>query len=177
MDYDLLSGGRIAGEASDGGSLQVDPRVQASRGELVTFQTVEERMKEAVDHWGRMPDRESSWQHVKAAWPDILRHGWRVNTDGEHDEREAVQEPKRPALARYQIEAMVEASEWLRFAQERDRRLVAVVLAAKVRQGRRLKWEAIWVRLGRGAPGPDGLRMRYTRAISDIAKQLNARKG
>lgn len=134
-------------------------------------------MVDAMELWQRTPDRESGWLHVKAAWPDIMRFPWRVGVGGEHDEREAVTVPKRPNPSREQIAKMVEASEWLLLAPERDRKLVAIVLAHHVRRpGKPVRWIRIWDGLGRGRPGPDGLRMRYSRAIGDIARALSGEK-
>ncbi|QAY77911.1 hypothetical protein [Sphingosinicella sp. BN140058] len=162
MAYENFMTGRLREDASKSGSF--------------TFQQVEDRLVEAMDLWRRSPDRERGWLHVKACWPEVVRQGWRVNTDGEHDEREAVQEPRRPRPTRAQIEAMVEASEWLLLAPEEDRRLVAAVLVCYARGMKKVPWMKIWDRFGRGRPGPDGLRMRYSRAITAIAKALGQNK-
>jgi len=148
--------------------------VQASRGgRFYSFETVESRLVEALQLWRQAPDRERGWLHVKAMWPDILRHGWRVDVDGEFDERAAIVEPRRPALTRDQVAEMVEASDWIAHVDERDRKLVVTVLALKARGITRILWSRIWERSGRGRPGPDGLRMRYSRAIGDIAIKLS----
>lgn len=160
MNYTDTIAGRVEVEASKG-------------GRFLSFDAVEDRLVGAMETWWRMPDRESGWLHVKALWPDIARQPWRVNVDGEHDEREAVVLPRRPAPTRDQIAEMVEASEWIAHAPQRDRRLVAIVLALKARGVRKVLWTKIWERLGRGRPGPDGLRKRYSRAITDIAQALS----
>ncbi|HVQ09538.1 MAG TPA: hypothetical protein VMS43_13990 [Allosphingosinicella sp.] len=138
-----------------------------------TFREVEGRLIEALRHWRRMPDRERGWLHVKALWPELKHHGWRVDVEGEFSEREMDPVPRRPHLTRGQIAQMNEASEWLLIVPERDRRMVALALAFQVAGGdRRMSWERVWRDVGRGRPGPDGLRMRYSRAITRIAQHL-----
>ncbi|HWT12286.1 MAG TPA: hypothetical protein VN231_06005 [Allosphingosinicella sp.] len=163
MNYAETNAGRARSEASETGSAR----------RFWTFDDVETRLADAMEAWWRVPDRERGWQHVRALWPDIARQGWRVDVDGEFDEREAVQVPRRPALTRDQVKAMVEASEWLAFVPERDRRLVAIVLTYRVRGFDKVPWLRIWDRLGRGRPGPEGLRKRYGRALAGIAAALN----
>lgn len=160
MNYADTNAGRVETEAS-------------GTGRFMTFAETEGRMVEAMQTWWRTPDRERGWQHVKALWPDILRFPDRYVVGGEHDERPVVTLPRRPAPTRDQIAEMIEASEWMVHVEDRDRRLVAVVLTLKAKGVKRVLWTRIWDRLGRGAPGPDGLRMRYSRAITDIAKRLS----
>jgi hypothetical protein len=160
MNYTDTIAGRVENEASKG-------------GRFLTFAAVELRLVGAMETWWRMPDRESGWLHVKALWPDIQRFPDRRVIGGENDEQEAVTLPRRPAPTRDQIAEMVEASEWIAHAPERDRRLVAIVLALKAKGVRKVLWSRIWERLGRGRPGPDGLRKRYSRAITDIAQALS----
>jgi len=160
MNYADTNAGRVEAEAS-------------KSGRFYSFEMVEDRMVEALQLWRRAPDRERAWLHVKALWPDIKRHAEFVAVGGEHDRRQVVVEPKRPALTRDQVAEMVEASEWLAYVDERDRRLVVTVLALKARGITRILWSRIWERGGRGKPGPDGLRKRYSRAIADIAMTLS----
>jgi hypothetical protein len=149
-------------------------RVEGSKaGRFFSFEDVEGRLVEALQLWRQAPDRERGWQHVKALWPDILRHGWRVDVDGEFDERAAIVEPRRPALTRGQVADMVEASDWIVHVDERDRKLVVSVLTLKARGVGNIQWTRIWERFGRGRPGPDGLRKRYSRAIGSLAITLS----
>lgn len=140
---------------------------------FMSFDAVEERLVEAMRCWWRMPDRERGWQRVKAIWPETKSHGWRVGVDGEHSEREADPQPRRPALTRGEIEEARQASEWMAHVPERDRRMVAMAIGALAGGARRVPWLAIWDALGRGRPGPEGLRMRYSRALTNIANALN----
>lgn len=153
----------------------VDPRegAAAEAGSFWTFEAVEARLVEAMLCWWRMPDRERGWQRVKAAWPEIQRFPWRQNVGGETDEREEDPQPRRPALTRGEIEETGEASEWLRHVADRDRKLVAMVLACLAGGAKAAPWLDIWDRLGRGRPGPEGLRKRYSRAITKIAQELS----
>jgi hypothetical protein len=163
MNYADTNAGRVQAEASEPG------RVKS----FWTFDDVETRLAEAMRLWWQAPDRERGWQHVKAMWPEIQRHGWRVDVDGEFDERPAIEEPRPLPLTRDQVAEMIEASEWLAHAPERDRKLVAIVLVYHAKGAREVPWKRIWERLGRGKPGPDGLRKRYSRAIAAIAKVLS----
>lgn len=152
------------------------PPNHGSQGTVYTFKLVEERLVEAMRLWRRMPDRERGWQHVRALWPE-LKHGVENrNVGGEISQREATAEPpktRRPAPTRDQIAEMEEAGEWLGLVAERDRRLVALALAAKAGGREAVPWQALWERLGRGRPGPRGLQQRYDRAIAGVAMRLN----
>jgi len=144
------------------------------RKDFWTFDMVEERLVEAMELWRRAPDRERAWQHIRAYWPEVLRRPGRLVVDGEHDEREEDKAEPRPLpLTRAEVAEMNAAGELLQLAPERDRRLVAIVLAYRARGFDKVPWLRIWDRLGRGKPGPDGLRKRYTRSISDIAIALS----
>lgn len=137
-----------------------------------SFDDVEERLVEAMELWRRSPDRERGWLHVKAYWPDIRRSGeFRVDASGEVDFPEQEPETRPLPLTRAEVASMMEASDWMRHVPERDRRLVALVLVYKV-QGKQPQWLKLKRRLG-VAFGADGLRKRYSRAVSDVCKALN----
>lgn len=173
MRYEDTTTGRVAGQGS-------------TNGRFWTFEDVRERMVGAMECWWRMPDRERSWQHVRSAWPPIMRRvgggaldplassrfGARVVV-GEVDHEEEDPQPARPSLTRREIEEAREASEWMQHVPERDRRLVSMVLASLAAGAKRVPWLSIWNELGRGRPGPDGLEKRFTRALAGIAEALN----
>ena len=161
MNYEGEYGGRVEGEAS-------------SYGRVYSFQEVQERLVDALLCWRRMPDRERGWQWIKAYWPEMRRH----NHFGDYADTEAV--PRPLPLSREQIAEMEEASEWMRFVPERDRQLVALALLQLARGVKQISWKAIR-RAMNADVGTRGLGMRYSRALTAIARALSktevARKG
>ncbi len=138
-----------------------------------TFEALEERLVAGLLLWLRAPDREQSWHRVRAYWPDIMRQPWRVDVDGEFDERAATPETRRPALTRDEVAEMEQVAELLLLVPDRDRKLVSIVLGCLARGDKAVPWLRIWDGFGRGRPGPEGLRSRYSRAINALAIQLS----
>jgi hypothetical protein len=152
-------------------------RVPTSDG-FWSWQQVEDRMVEAMRHWWRSSDRESRfalggrissvWRQYFATRRDLA--GWEMLA-----EMQAV-EPGPLPLSRGDMARMVEASEWLAAVPERDRRLVIAVLVKLASGAKVVPWLVIWKALGRGKPGPEGLRSRYSRGLTCIANALNGGK-
>lgn len=159
-----------------GGKELLDPRIEAERGELLTYEDAVETMVDVAQLWRKAPDRERSWQAVRCAWPDILRHAWRRGVGGEWDEQEEDPEPTSIPLTRDQVGMMDRVGEWLLHVDEEDRRLVVVAVAYLARGSKRVPWDKVWKRLGRGKPGPDGLRKRFGGAVTAICGAVNAEK-
>lgn len=165
MDYHRDYGGRVTEDGSTAGRDAI----------FWTFASVEERLVDAVRLWRRAPDRERGWQSVRSFWPEIRRHGFFGDGDGELNHAEEKPEARRPPLTRAEVAEMNAAGELLGLVCERDRRLVVIVLTRLSRDGASApSWLTIWNRLGRGRPGPEGLRKRYSRAITNIANSLNS---
>ncbi|HVM38305.1 MAG TPA: hypothetical protein VM265_07965 [Sphingomicrobium sp.] len=143
-----------------------------------TFEAVEERLVEAMRLWRRAPDIEarfslggrisSIWRSYCADRRDLAAWGALIDVEAEA--------PRRLPLGRAEIGRMTEASDWIAFVPDRDRPLVMAVLTALARGARAFPWESYWRSLGRGRPGPDGLRWRYSQAITKVANALNRRK-
>lgn len=143
-----------------------------------SWKAVEDRMVDAMRHWWRSSDSEARYNlggRISSIWRqawtdrlDLIRHDGLVDLKAE--------EPRPLPLSRDDIARMVEASEWLRFVPDRDRRLVIVVLVKLASGHKTVPWLTIWKALGRGKPGPEGLRSRYSRAITCIANALNGEK-
>ncbi|SMF70602.1 hypothetical protein SAMN06295910_1905 [Allosphingosinicella indica] len=130
-------------------------------------------MVEAMRLWRRAPDRERGWHHVKAMWPEIMRHGFFGDGDGEVNHADPDARPRPLPLTRDQVAEMEAVGEWLgRHVDERDRRLVTLALAELAAGRRRIRWSALKPKLGDGI-STRGLGMRYRRAISGVAKVLN----
>lgn len=139
---------------------------------FLSYDQVEERLVEAVCLWRKAPDRERGWLKVRACWPDIRRAEFIRIIGNELDWPEEKPEARPLPLSRLQVAEMEEAGDWLRFVAERDRKLVVLALSYKA-SGKRPPWERIWNGLGRGKPGPEGLQMRYRKAIATICQQVN----
>jgi hypothetical protein len=137
-----------------------------------TWQDVEDRMVEAMGHWWRSTDSEARFSlggRISSIWRQAF-------TDKLALIEQLDMEPTPPMalpLSRGDIARMQEASEWMRFIPEADRRLVIMVLAKKARGHKTVPWMIIWKALGRGKPGPEGLRSRYSRAVTCVAAMLN----
>jgi hypothetical protein len=141
-----------------------------------TWQAVHDRLCDAMRHWWRSHDNDARFSlggRISSVWRSYVPDrrdlaAWGALVDFEADE------PSPLPLSRADIRRMNEASEWMRFVPEGDRRLVVMVLA-KMAGGRHktVPWLTIWKALGRGKPGPDGLRSRYSRAITCVANELN----
>lgn len=145
------------------------------KGQAWTFAAVEERLVEAMAAWRRAPDGDaryalggrisSVWRHYAPSARDLASWDMLV-------EQRAV-EPRPLPLSMAEVAAMEEASEWLRFIGEADRRLVVIVLGIMASGEKRVPWSKI--KRSMGIPyGADGLRMRYSRAIGRVAASLNA---
>lgn len=152
MNYSDTNAGRIAAEASAGGS-------------IVTFADVEARLVEALRCWRRMPGggrwpfaADGPWHLIRKEWAD-----W--------DARDPAPLRRLP-LRRDEIAAMEEATEWLRLVPDRDRRIVVLALLQLAAGRRQVSWSEVKRRLGVGI-GARGVGMRYRRAISNIAKALS----
>jgi hypothetical protein len=153
-------------------TLPTDGRVE--RDPAWTWQLVEDRMAEAMRHWWRSPDGDARYSlggRISSVWRQcvddplalIERHG--VETEA----------PRPLPLSRGDMARMVEASEWLRHVPPADRRLVVLVLVYKARGEKKVPWLKIKRRIG-VAFGADGLRKRYSRAITCVANALNGGK-
>jgi hypothetical protein len=164
-----------------GQAQQDDPSMTLPHGGRVptwTWQAVEERMAEAMGHWWRSPDSEARYS-LGGRISSIWRQSWTdrsVMALIEQLDVVKTEQPKALPLSRDDMARMVEASEWMRFVPEADRRLVITVLVKLAKGNTTVPWLAIWKALGRGKPGPEGLRSRYSRAITCVANALNGGK-
>lgn len=138
---------------------------------MVTFEQVQERLVEAVELWQRMPDPDARFGlggRISSIWRSFVRDGeLRALVDAR------TEEPRRPLPSRGDIGRMYEATDWIVHVAERDRVMVGWAVAYLASGEARVPWEKLWKALGRGRPGPDGLRKRYDQSISRIAMALN----
>jgi hypothetical protein len=139
---------------------------------FLSFTAVEDRLVEALLTCWRYPDRERGWQTLRSAWPEISR------TDpGDHDARggDMTGAVLRPAAqTRAEISEMEEAFGWLDSVAPEDRKLIGLAIVQLAKGKREVSWVDLMRQMGikRGA---DGLRMRYSRAITAIAQAQSRR--
>lgn len=150
-----------------------------------TFAAVEERLIEAMRLWWRSPG-EGKWPFAAdAPWQWMTRRTrlaegmvkgmdiTRLLQDDDAEETRRWQGRERPGpLTRDEIARRDEASEWLTWAPARDRRLVILALVMLAAGKPRVEWMRLKPLLGVEF-GADGLRMRYSRAVTGIARRLN----
>ncbi|MDX3885998.1 MAG: hypothetical protein QHC65_16360 [Sphingomonas sp.] len=84
----------------------------------------------------------------------------------------------RQTLRPHEVDRMDEALGWVKHVRPGDVRLLSLAIAALERSGHRIAWGEIAQRTGlknsAGRPlGLDAHKMRYRRAIADIARALN----
>lgn len=140
-----------------------------------TFDAVRDALVDAAALWARSPGG--------GHWPFASDGPWHLMTReraaGDYDARggEGVSSdvPIRPLpLSRDEVARRDGVSEWLRAIDKpEDRRLVALACGYLARGHGRVPWGQIKRKLG-VAFGKDGLRRRFERAVSQIAKALNA---
>lgn len=154
MDNRDTIAGRIEAQASKGGSFW-------------TFDLVEEALVEAMTLWRRSPDRERGWHAIRAYWPEINRHTW----FGDYADHDAT--PRPLPLTRDQVDERDRVSEWLAHVDQRDRKLVVLALACLAGGEKRVPWRRLLKPMCLQL-GADGLRKRYSKAITSICHALNA---
>ena len=186
MTYQNGLSGKVETQASIRGREALGP-------DFLTFDDVEERLVEAMQLWARTPGGGHNPFATDAPWQLLTRRAraeagnvkgmdlLRLLQEDDESETSYWQGRERPSpLTRDDVARRDQASEWLAIVPDRDRQLVITALAAKAVGSGKVKWEAIWKAGGKGKPGPEGLQMRYRRAISTVCQHLNSaenRKG
>jgi hypothetical protein len=141
------------------------------KAEMWSFDVVEERLVEAVRNLGRMPDRERGWLSTAtmALWRQVKRE-WGDYVDSD-------EAPRKPGLTRRELAEMEEALGWVANVPEGDsRRIMGLALRQLAREdSTRVAWTAVRRAMPDGASWTtDGLRKRYSRALTMICNRLNA---
>lgn len=156
MTYDERVGGKVATSPSECG-----------RDDFWTFAAVEERLVEAWEFLGRMPDREAGWLKVgvSSIYRAIVRE-W-------NDYWQTDDKPVRLGLRTAEVDRMNEALDWLEHVRPADRKLVGFVLQALARGHADPPWGGLCRPMGWGGH-PDALRKRYSRAITRICHAENS---
>lgn len=136
--------------------------------QFYTFDMVEERLVEGMLLWRRAGDAEARFclrGRISSIWRMALAEPAFI------DIKEA--ELKPLPLSRGDVARMTEASEWIAFVPEHDRKLVMAALSALAGGRSQVPWLKLKVKLGVKF-GAEGLRKRYSRAITGVANALNA---
>jgi hypothetical protein len=136
--------------------------------DFYSYELVKDRLVEALQLWMRMPDGDSRFGlngRISSLWRQYVPERALVDA--------VTEAPRRPLPSRGDIGRMLEATDWITLIPERDRRMVLLALWWPA-SGSRVAWLELWKELGRGRPGPDGLRKRFDASISAVAMGLNA---
>ena len=138
--------------------------MKSQTGVFWGFADVEERLVEAALLWQRSPGG--------GRWPFAGDAPWHLadrDLYGPDVDKDA---PIRPLpLIRAEIAKRDEASAWLVYVPDNNRRLTALVVVEKARNNGRVSWHRIR-RTMKIPYGNEGLRRRYERSITAIAKAL-----
>jgi hypothetical protein len=140
---------------------------QIGRVPVWTWRDVEDRLAEAMRLWWRSHDGDARFSlrgRISSVWQQALSEPAFIDI-------QLAQLQPLP-LSRADMARMTEASEWLRHVREEDRRLVVLVLGYLAKGEKKVPWLKVKRRMG-VAYGADGLRKRYSRAITAIANVLN----
>lgn len=152
-----------------------------------TFEAVEERLIEAIELWKRSPGgglgpstgngyaTDAPWQLLtratRASAGDMAAMDlWRI--EQEEAAKHGGQARRIMGLNAEEVARRDEASEWLRFVPLQDRTLVVLALHHLAAGASRVPWMRLKHALGIKF-GADGLRKRYSRAITGIAVALD----
>ncbi len=141
---------------------------------FMDFNAVEDRLVEAMSVLRRSGDREWSWLHPGTL--AMFRQYRPEHVDPDAADRRLV----TCALTRAEVERADEAMGWVLAAVPEGigRRILGVALMQLAQGDRaRIEWPAVRARLGAegAAMTTNGVRMRYNRAITEIAMRQNAR--
>ncbi len=136
---------------------------------FVTFEDVEDRLVEALRTCWRYPDRERGWQRIRSAWPEIAAEALADDYDGGRGAGEQRMDAalRSAAMTRRDVNEMEEAFGWLDAVDPVDRKLIGLAINQLARGSREVSWLKMLSIMGLPR-GSEGLRKRYTRAISAI---------
>jgi len=141
--------------------------------EIWTYEAVEARLIDGKAVSRQMPDRERSWLHVKAYWPDMREADIFDYPGGGVDGVSHIRIRPLP-LTPAQISEADEAGSWLgRFLKEGERRLMVLALGWPA-SGRRVAWKRVGRLLRVKLTGP-ALERQYKLAICVVTCGLNGK--
>lgn len=161
------------------GKVDIDPS-DAGRvgiGVEFSFVDVEERLTEALRHWWRTPDGDARYSlggRISSVWRQVLPGEHLADLIDARGQEMETPTPKALPLSRADMRRRDEATEWLLLVPERDRRLVIVALSHLARGQSQVPWLKVARQLR--TIGAEGLRKRYSRAITGVCHRLNGGK-
>jgi hypothetical protein len=152
-----------------------------------SFADVEERLIEAAELWMRTPydgglpgmggpfATDAPWHLLtRAARAGSKMDAWRLEQD-DLARKEAAPERRALGLDRAEVGRRDEATAWLLLVPEDDRRIVCLAVVQQARSGKRVDWGRMLREMGL-ARGKEGLRKRYSRAITALAQLLTRQR-
>lgn len=148
------------------------PNIGSVNRHSLSFAEVQERLVEAMRLWRRSPGG-GKWPFAgDGPWHLVRDDGsWQAEWDHRvNAHKQGYQEKPRPLpLSIEEVAERDQVSEWLLLVPERDRRLVVLALIQLANGQSRVRWSQIRRQLTEET-SPHGLGMRYSRAITKIAR-------
>jgi hypothetical protein len=139
------------------------------------FEDVEDRLVEALRTCWRHADRERGWQQLRSAWPEISRDVLAGDYDARGGDGTSSDVVIRPAaMTRQDVAEMEEAFGWLDGIDPIDRKVIGLAINQLARGRREVPWRSLLPAMGL-TRGVEGLRKRYSRAITAICHRANGR--
>lgn len=166
-------------ESIESGRVKIDPSecLPDKVNVFLCHAEVEERLVEALRHWWRSADHDARFSlggRISSVWRQVLPGEHLADLIDARGQEMETPAPRPLPLSRADMQRRDEATEWLLLVPERDRRLVIMALGYLAKGDKRIPWLKIARRLR--ILGAEGLRKRYSRAITDVCHSLNARK-
>lgn len=143
----------------------------------LTFVDVEDRLVEALLTLWRLPDRERGLLRARASdgpWQLVMAEPGDYDARG-GDGRSSDVAIRPAALTRREVTEMEEALGWVEVLDPTDRKLVGLVITQLARGRREVSWLKLLPIMGL-TNGSEGLRKRYSRAITAICASRNPQK-
>ncbi|WP_342248620.1 hypothetical protein [Sphingomonas sp. OTU376] len=147
----------------------VDPRLERIAGGFMSFDDVREALVEAVELYRRYAARGRFPFASDGPWHLISRRNRDAYTGGD---KSPARMPRMP-LSKVEVARMRERLEWLMLVpDDTDRRIIVLAIEALADGEGRVPWGDLVRPMG-ASIGPDGLRMRYVRALGALTRRVN----
>lgn len=157
------------------GNPYLSPEELAAHAPAYDWDAVEEQLIAAFVLWQRSPG-EGRWPFAgDGPWHLVQRSRHAGDYDARGGDLEAEIEPRPLPLTRAEVEQRDRVTAWIELIPDADdRRLVGMALQSLASGRERVPWRRLLRKMGL-KHGADGLRMRYSRAITAICSTLNGR--
>lgn len=157
------------------GNPYLDQVELAAHAPAFDFDAVEEALVDAFVLWRRTPG-EGRWPFASdGPWHLVQRSTMAGDYDARGGDLDEEIEASPLPLTREEVERRDRVTGWIDLVPDaEDRRLIGMALRALAGGADRVPWKRIMKQMGL-TRGRDGLRKRYSRAITVICQTLNAR--